>query len=88
MKKIIIEPISGVGKELTKILLLDAYMVGLVDTAMAKGEGLFWIEPSWQVALQIYRAIDYKNEFVYITKRWRLIAWLLKAMPNFIYQKL
>ena len=61
---------------------------GLVDTAMAKGEGLFWVAPPEKAALQIYRAIESKKEIAYVTKRWRLIAWLLKAMPTFIYQKL
>ena len=55
---------------------------------MAKGEGLFWVAPPEKAALQIYKAIDSKKEIAYVTKRWRLIAWLLKAMPTFIYQKL
>ena len=61
---------------------------GLVDTAMAKGEGLFWVAPKEKAASQIYKAISNKKEIAYITKRWRLIAYLLKIMPNFIYQRL
>ena len=69
-------------------LYITDIKAGLVDTAMAKGEGLFWVAPPEKAALQIYKAIDNKKELAYVTKRWRLIAWLLKAMPNFIYQKL
>ena len=69
-------------------LYITDIKAGLVDTAMAKGEGLFWVAPPEKAALQIFRAIESKKELTYVTKRWRLIAWLLKAMPNFVYQKL
>lgn len=51
---------------------------GFVDTAMAKGDKLFWVAPARTAALQIYKAIEKKKSHAYITKRWRLIAWLLK----------
>lgn len=51
---------------------------GYVDTAMAKGEGLFWVAPSGKAALQIYNAIRRRRSHVYVTRRWRLVAWLLK----------
>ena len=63
-------------------------MPGLVDTAMAQGEGLFWVAPVEKAAKQIHKAIAKKKKFVYITHRWRLIAWLLKILPGFIYKKL
>jgi len=62
--------------------------LGLVDTAMAKGEGLFWVASPQNAALQIYEAIRKRKKHVYITKRWRLIAWALRFMPDFIYNKL
>ncbi len=61
---------------------------GFVDTDMAKGEGLFWIAPPEKAALQIYNAIGSKKKHAYITRRWRLIAWLLKVIPDFLYQKI
>ena len=61
---------------------------GFVDTAMAKGEGLFWVAPPKKAAYQIYKAIKRRRKHAYITKRWRLIAWLLKAMPDRLYNKL
>ena len=61
---------------------------GFVDTAMAKGEGLFWVAPADKAAKQIIRAINNKKQVVYITKRWRLIAIILKLLPNFIYNRL
>ncbi len=61
---------------------------GFVKTAMAKGEGIFWAAPADKASKQIYDAIKRKASSVYITHRWRLIAWVLKAMPDRIYEKM
>lgn len=61
---------------------------GFVDTAMAKGEGLFWVAPPRKAAQQIYSAIQRKAFHAYITRRWRLIAWVLKVLPDALYAKL
>jgi len=61
---------------------------GLVDTAMAKGEGLFWVMPVEKAAKQIYRAIRKKKKRAYVTKRWRAIAFLLKILPDWIYNRI
>ena len=60
---------------------------GFVDTVMAQGEGLFWVMPVPVAARQIYKAIKAKKKTVYITKRWALIALLLRRIPKFIYTK-
>lgn len=61
---------------------------GYVDTAMAQGEGKFWVASPSEAAEQIYAAIKRKRKHVYVTKRWRLIAWLLKIMPDFLHDKI
>ncbi|MCE1246151.1 MAG: SDR family NAD(P)-dependent oxidoreductase [Firmicutes bacterium] len=61
---------------------------GLTDTAMAKGEGLFWVEPVEKVAGEIYQAIIKRKHRATVTKRWALIAFLIKWMPDWIYRKL
>jgi len=61
---------------------------GLVDTAMAKGEGLFWVEPTEKVAKQIYQAIIKKKRIAYVTKRWGLIAFLLRCLPFKLYKRM
>lgn len=60
---------------------------GFVKTPMSKGNNLFWISTAEKAANQIYKAIAKKKNHAYITKRWRLIAWLLKAVPDWIYYK-
>ncbi|MBI5360505.1 MAG: SDR family NAD(P)-dependent oxidoreductase [Planctomycetes bacterium] len=61
---------------------------GLVDTAMAKGDNLFWVASSEKAATQIYRAIKNRRKHAYITKRWRLVAWLLRIMPDWVYNRI
>ncbi len=61
---------------------------GFVDTAMAQGESLFWVASPQKAAAQIYEAIKKKKKHSYITKRWRLIGWVLKFMPDVMYDKL
>jgi short-subunit dehydrogenase len=60
---------------------------GFVRTAMAKGEGLFWVASPEKAAKQICAAIVARRPHAYITRRWRLIAWLLKGVPRALYQR-
>ncbi len=60
---------------------------GLVDTAMAKGEGLFWVMPVERVAEQIMQAIRQRKRVAVVTRRWRLVAWLLRHLPNSLYER-
>ncbi|MBF0207882.1 MAG: SDR family NAD(P)-dependent oxidoreductase [Oligoflexia bacterium] len=73
---------------LAKEIVVTEIIPGFVDTAMAKGEGLFWVAPAEKAALQIYRAIERKCEKVYITKRWVLVAILLKLLPKYIFKRI
>lgn len=61
---------------------------GLVDTDMAKGDGLFWVMPVDKVAKQIFKAIKKRKKVVYVTKRWGIIARILKILPRFIYDRM
>jgi short-subunit dehydrogenase len=70
----------------SSITITDA-RPGFIDTAMAKGEGLFWVAPVQKAAEQIFEAIKQKKKMVYITKRWRLIALLLRIIPFSILKR-
>jgi len=61
---------------------------GFVDTDMAKGEGQFWVASKEKAARQIFNLIKRKADVGYVTKRWRLIAILLKVLPRWIYKKM
>jgi short-subunit dehydrogenase len=60
---------------------------GFVDTPMAAGNRL-WIASPQTAARQIVAAIRGRRNQVYVTRRWRLIAWLTKVVPDALYSKL
>lgn len=61
---------------------------GFVDTPMAKGEGLFWVAPVPKAVNQIHSAILKRKRIAYITKRWRIIVWLMKVAPSWVWEKM
>ena len=60
---------------------------GFVDTPMALGDEIFWMVPLDKAAKQIYAVIKKKKRVAYISKRWRLIAWVLKLAPTWLLKK-
>lgn len=60
---------------------------GFVDTAMAKGEGQFWVAPPQKAARQIMKLIKRKKSVGYVTKRWIVFALLLKLLPRFMFRR-
>ena len=65
---------KGKGIDVTEI------RPGLVDTAMAKGEGLFWVMPTQKVVQQMTKAIARKRKTKVVTKRWAFISFILKHL--------
>jgi len=82
--------LEGIQKKISKTgqpVYITDIQPGFVDTAMAAGEGLFWVASPRKAAIQIYQAITKKKRHCYITRRWRLVAWVLKLMPGFVYNR-
>ena len=69
-----------------KIFITDV-RPGFVDTKMALGDGIFWMASLNKASKQIYSAIKQKKRRVYISKRWNLIAWVLKIVPSWLIKK-
>ena len=62
---------------------------GFVDTPMTKqNKGMFWVATPQIAAEQIYSAIKRKQHIAYVTRRWKLIAWLYRIMPFWVVKKL
>ncbi|WP_127845839.1 SDR family NAD(P)-dependent oxidoreductase [Psychroflexus aestuariivivens] len=71
----------------TKIFISDI-RPGFVDTAMAKGEGQFWVSTVDKASHQIVEAIKKKKKITYVTKRWKLIGVILKRIPRQMYDRM
>ena len=83
--------LEGLRQRATKLkepIFVTDIRPGFVNTEMAKGEGLFWVASVEKASKQIYNAISKKRKIVYVTKRWEIIATILKRIPNFIYDKM
>jgi short-subunit dehydrogenase len=68
------------AKEYGSGIIVTDFRPGFVNTAMAKGKGLFWVSAVQKAADQIFEAIKRKKKVVYVTKRWKLIGILLKII--------
>ncbi|ARS90879.1 SDR family NAD(P)-dependent oxidoreductase [Natrarchaeobaculum aegyptiacum] len=59
---------------------------GFVDTDLSYGS--FWECSPETAADQILRAIEKERHHAYVTRRWRLVAWVLKATPESVLRHL
>ncbi|HEY9364961.1 MAG TPA: SDR family NAD(P)-dependent oxidoreductase [Chitinophagaceae bacterium] len=82
------EGLSIKATKLNKPIYFTCIEPGFVNTKMAKSKKLFWVVPVEKAARQIINAIEHKKRKVYISKRWRLIAWLAKNLPYVVYKRL
>src|SRR6187455_194623 len=60
---------------------------GFVDTKMVEGYKRFWVVPLDKAARQIIAGVEKKKQKVYISKRWWLIARLMRLAPFWLYKK-
>lgn len=61
---------------------------GFVDTDMAKGDGLFWMASVEKASKQMFKALLRKKRVIYVTKRWALVVWVIRRIPNLVYNKM
>jgi short-subunit dehydrogenase len=83
--------LEGLRQKATKLktqIFVTDIRPGFVDTAMAKGEGQFWVASVDKATNQIFDAIKRKKKIVYVTKRWQLIGTMLKLIPRLLYDRM
>lgn len=62
---------------------------GFVETPMTHGQkGMFWVADVGKAARQIAGAIAAKRRVAYITRRWALIAWLVRRLPSWLLERI
>jgi short-subunit dehydrogenase len=76
------------ASRMSKEIIVTDIKPGFVDTAMAQGDGLFWVASASEAASQIYKLIRKRKSHGYVTKRWRFVAIVLKLMPRWLYTRL
>jgi len=82
------EGLSIKAHRLKKNIVITDIRPGFLDTKMAKGNKRFWVVPVHKAATQVMNAIDKRKRVVYISRRWWLIALIMKWMPFRIYKRI
>jgi len=68
---------------------ITSIIPGFVDTPIISGrDQTFWTADTKKACRQIITAIERKKHTAYITRRWRLAAWLLHLLPDRIIRSL
>jgi short-subunit dehydrogenase len=77
------------ARRLRKNIHVTCIEPGFVNTKMAHGGNkMFWVVPADKAARQIVRSLSRKKRKVYISRRWWIIAKLMRLIPFFIYKRL
>ena len=75
-------------KKMKKNIGIICIEPGFVNTNMAKGYKKFWVVPLEKAARQIITGIEKKKQKVYVSKRWWLVARLMRLTPFWLYKKI
>jgi short-subunit dehydrogenase len=75
------------AKKLKKDISVTDIQPGYVATRLSQGSKKFWEASPQKAAQQIYESINRKKKRVYVTKRWWLVAKILKWLPDFLLSR-
>ena len=71
-----------------KVCVVSKSRIEETNTAMAQGDGQFWVASAEKAAEQIFRVIRSRKSHACVTRRWRMVACFLKVLPDFIYLRI
>lgn len=74
--------------KMNKNILITDIRPGFVDTDMLSNKQLIWTITAQKAAKQIYQAIKSRKRTVYVTQRWRWVSYVLRLIPQAIYNRL
>jgi short-subunit dehydrogenase len=85
--------LNGLRNKFTKEGFKDIHITdirpGFVYTDLTKDNGkMFWVSSVEKAGKQIYEAIIKKKKIAYVTKRWRLVAFLMRLIPDCVYNRI
>lgn len=76
------------SKRMNSPVVITDIQPGFVRTKMARGHGQFWVASADEAVKQMVAAIEQKKWRVYVTKRWQLIAILMRTAPGWLYHRI
>lgn len=70
-------------------ITVTTILPGFVESEITQGKkGLFWVATAPKAAAQITDAIERQKSEAYITRRWRLVGWLVKLIPAWVWNRM
>jgi len=75
-----------IDKKMVPVKILEV-QPWFVETRMAQWN-LFWVCSLPKASKQILEAIEKSKKHIYLSKRWRLFAWIMKFSPYWMYKKI
>jgi len=82
------EALAIKAKRMKKDIGITCIEPGFVATKMAKGNKLFWVVPLEKATRQMITAIEKKKRKVYVSRRWWLVAKLMRLIPFWLYKRI
>lgn len=76
------------AKKLNLPVVISDIRPGFVDTVMGQGEGVFWVASVEKAARLIVSSLLRKEEIIYVSRRWRGMAQLIRLLPRFLHEKI
>lgn len=62
---------------------------GFIWTEMTENtKGMFWVAPLDKAVKQMINGLEKKRNHIYVTKRWRFIAWFAEWVPQWVWDRL
>lgn len=81
------EGLNMKAKRLKKDIIVTDVRPGFLDTKPGSHKR-FWITPADKAVTQIIRAIEKKKRIVYVSRRWWLVAQVIRMLPFRLYRRL
>lgn len=63
------------------------YQPGFVDTAMGQASS-FWRISAEEAAEYVWQAVENQCEHIYVSRRWRWIAYLMQVLPHSVLRRI
>jgi short-subunit dehydrogenase len=61
---------------------------GLIGTRMLGDRGALWVVPPGEAARMVADRLERGHEVIYVTRRWGLVALVLRHIPRFVFKRL
>lgn len=84
-QSIYLESLRVKAKSAENNIAVTELIPGYIDTAMGKGDRMFWVASLDKAARQVERAIEKKKARAFISKRWWFVYHVQRFLPIFIY---